>query len=111
MTTTWKDLREDDEDYRYLADNLSKYEITIIVKTEDKLFDGREMRVLTYLKQHPEIEEFVILDDYQYGFKDFGKLWESFLDTKGNGIEHAVFASKTPSVPAMLFLDAIKELA
>ena len=50
------------------------------------------------------------MDDYPYGFKDYRKLWESFIDTQGKGIEHAECASKTPSIPAILFLDAIKEL-
>lgn len=110
LTTTWKDLREDDEDYLYLKDNLLKYGINIIGKTKDEMLDGREIGIMNYLKEHPEIDEFIILDDYPYGFKDYRKLWESFIDTQGKGIEHAECASKTPSIPAILFLDAIKEL-
>lgn len=111
LTTTWKDLREDHEDYKYLADGLGKYGIEIIGKTEDEMLDGREIGILNYLKEYPEIDEFVILDDCQFGFRDYRKLWESFLDTKGKGIEYAECVSKTPSIAAILFLDAIKELA
>ena len=64
---------------------------------------------MQYLEGHPEIEDFVILDDNQFGFDGDRKLWESFLDTGGKGIEHSVLASKRPSVHAMLFLDAIKK--
>ena len=66
--------------------------------------------VLDYLKEHPEIEEFVIIDDNHFGFGKHSKLFESFVDIKGNGIEHSVAASKTPSVPAILFLSAIQGL-
>ena len=68
----------------------------------------RELVILNYLELHPEIEDFVILDDQHYGFYGYRKLWESFLDTQGKGIEYAVLASKRPSLQAMLFLDAIR---
>ena len=111
LTTTWKDLREDDEDYIYLVESLDKHGIKILGKTKEERFTRREEGILKYLELHPEIEEFVILDDQHFGFEDYSKLWESFIDTQGMGIEHATFASKTPSVPAILFLDAIKKYA
>jgi len=57
----------------------------------------------------PEIEEFVILDDNHFGYNGYSKLWESFIDTHGMGIEHSSAASKTPSIAAILFVDAIKK--
>lgn len=111
LTTTWKNLRHDHEDYIYLIDSLEKYGIKVLGETEepDHKLNAREEGILAYLKSHPEIEEFVILDDNHYGFEDYSKLWESFIDTKAKGIESSVAASKTPSVAAILFLDAIEK--
>ena len=111
LTTTWKDLREDNEDYIYLVQSLNKYNIGILGKTEDDRWSQREEGVLKYLKLHPEIEEFVILDDRHFGFKNYCKIWENFIDTQGRGIEHSIAASKTPSISAILFIDAIKKYA
>lgn len=107
LTTTWKTMREDDEDYIYLVESLNKHEIRILGKTEENYFSEREEGILRYLEKHLEIEEFVILDDLHFSFEDYRKLWESFIDTRGKGIENSVFASKTPSISAILFLDAI----
>ena len=111
LTTTWKDLREDHEDYIYLVESLDKYGIKVLGKTKEELFTHREEGILKYLESHPEIAEFVIVDDQKFNFEDCSKLWESFIDTQGRGIEHSIAASKTPSIPAILFLDAIKKYA
>ncbi len=111
LTTTWKNLRPDHEDYIYLKEGLSKYGIEILGKTEEPSLYQRGMGVLEYLNNTPEIDEFVILDDQHFDFCDDRKLWESYIDTCGRGIENSVIASKTPTVTAMLFLDAIKEFS
>lgn len=111
LTTTWKNLPEDDEDYAYLMDNLKRFEIDVLGSTVEELLTKREEGILYFLKEHPEVDEYVILDDQQYKFELHRKLWESFLDTQGRGLEYAIAASKTPSVPAILFLDAIKKYA
>ena len=71
----------------------------------------REEGIKDYLENNPEVDEYVILDDNQYGFEDYEKLWERFLDPKGKGIKHASYASKTPAVETILFHDKIKERA
>ncbi len=109
LTTTWKNMREDDEDYIYLVKSLEKYEITVLGKTKEEWVTKREDGIQKYLELHSEIEEFVILDDQHFGFEEYSKLWESFIDTQGRGIEYSIAASKTPTVPAILFLDAIKK--
>lgn len=111
LTTTWKNMQADDEDYIYLVENLEKYGIVVLGKTKEERCTRREEGILKYLELHPEIEEFLILDDQHFGFEDYSKLWESFIDTQGRGIEYGVAASKTPSVSAILFLDAIKKYA
>lgn len=107
LTSTWKQMQEDEEDYVYLVKKLDKYGIKILGKTKEERVREREEGVLTYLETHPEIVDFVIVDDQQYGFKDYSKLHDSFIDTKGLGIENSIVSSKTPSVAAILFIDAI----
>lgn len=109
LTSTWKNMKNDSEDYIYLVKKLENHGIKILGKTEEERPSQRELGILSYLELHPEIEDFVIIDDRHYGFDINRKLWESFLDTQGKGIENAVLASKRPSVQAMLFLDAIRK--
>ena len=109
LTSTWKNLRNDDEDYIYLVESLNKLGIELFGKTEEKQERQRAEGVLSFLEAHPEIEEFVILDDQHYGFGDYQKLWENFIDTKGKGIEYGTAVSKTPTVTSILFEDAIKK--
>lgn len=109
LTTTWKNMREDNEDFVYLVESLDKYGIKILGKTKEERDSQRADGILSYLKLHPEIEEFVILDDQHFGFDSYSKLWESFIDTHGLGIENSSVASKTPSISAILFMDAIKK--
>lgn len=84
LTSDWKKLREDDEDYLYLLSKLNKEGLTISGKTKDEK-NARGAGVLEYLKNHPEIGEYVILDDNVFDFRDYSKLWERLLLT--NGIE------------------------
>lgn len=63
--------------------------------------NGRGAGILNYMEGHPEIEEFVILDDNLFDFQDSQKLWERLLLT--NGLEFAKFASRTPAVETMFF--------
>ncbi len=109
LTTTWKNIRKDNEDYIYMISLLEKYGITIIGQTEDKFLAGREWGILEYIEDHPEVDDFVILDDQHYGFDNHRKLWESYLDTKGLGIEKSEYASDTPSISAILFMDGLKQ--
>ena len=61
------------------------------------------------MEQHPEIDDFVILDDNIFDFRDYSKLWERLLITKG--IERAKFASQTPAVETIVFLEFIKSFS
>lgn len=108
LTTTWKNLRKDNVDYLYMIDLLKKHGIQIHGQTEDKFLAGREWGILKYIELHPEVEDFVIIDDQHYGFDDSSKLWDRYLDTKGLGIENSEYASKTPSISAMLFMDGLR---
>ncbi len=109
LTTTWKNLRKDHMDYIYLENYLSNHGIDILGKTTDHIGSSREDGIIDYLDSHPEIDDFIILDDQHYGFDDHNRLWERYLDTKGSGIEHAECASNTPAISAMVFLEGIKK--
>lgn len=108
LSSDWKDLRPEDEDYDYLISKLEKYGLKLAGKTTDHWHDRGE-GILKYLESHPEIDEYVILDDNKFDFNDYPKLWERLLIT--NGIERAEFASKTPAVEAIIFRDYIKEVS
>ncbi len=107
LTSDWKNVRIGD-DLDYLRGKLIEYGLEISAMTEDH-WNHRGQGVQDYLKEHPEIDEYVILDDNRFDFEDFPKLWERLLIT--DGIENADFASKTPAVEAILFREYIKELS
>lgn len=108
LTSDWKEMDECDDDYLYLLEKLDLYGLSISGKTEDQV-NNRGKGVIDYLKAHPEIDDYVILDDYRYDFEDYKQLWERLLIT--DGIERAEFASRTPEVEAMIFMDYIKKFS
>ena len=106
LTSDWKEMKATQEDYLYLISKLEKYGMHISAKTEDQKHNRAE-GIIHYLEAHPEIREYVILDDCRFDFADYKKIWERLLLT--NGIEHAEPASKTPTVEALLFMDYLNE--
>ena len=106
LTSDWKGLKEDHEDYLYLQSKLAEYGLTIAGSTVDK-GPNRGEGIQNYLKEHPEEREYVILDDHEFDFRKYENLWEHVILT--NGIEKAETASQTPVVEAMLFADYIAE--
>lgn len=116
LTSDWKELQPTNDDYLYLCSALSKYGLNISAHTEDEKHRYRGAGIKAYLEKHPEIEEYVILDDHKFDFDDYTDLWERLLLTtpeginqRARGIEFAESASQTPMVEAMLFLQYIKE--
>lgn len=57
---------------RYLNIRLGKYGLKIADKTEEIHWAYRADEILNYLKEHPEIERFIILDDEDFQWKDAG---------------------------------------
>lgn len=106
LSSDWKEMKSTDEDYIYLASKLRKYGLLISGQTKD-VHHARGAGIITYLEKHPEIEEFIILDDCTFDFMDYGKLWERLLLT--DGLERAQFASRTPAVEALVFMDYLKQ--
>jgi hypothetical protein len=99
-------MDEYDDDYLYLLEKLDLYGLYISGKTVDR-GNNRGEGIINYLKDHPEIDDYVVLDDCTYDFEDYGQLWERLLIT--DGIERAEFASRTPEVEAMIFMDYIRK--
>lgn len=106
LTSDWKEMDEYDDDYLYLLEKLDLYGLYISGKTVDR-GNNRGEGIINYLKDHPEIDDYVVLDDCTYDFEDYGQLWERLLIT--DGIERAEFASRTPEVEAMIFMDYIRK--
>lgn len=98
LSSDWKVLDRNHDDYRYLVSKLEQCGLKISDHTIDKE-RKRGQGVKEYLESHPEIEEFVILDDQKFDFEHYEKIWERLLIT--NGIERAEFASRTPAVEAI----------
>lgn len=107
LTSDWKNVRIGD-DLDYLRGKLMEYGLGISAMTQDH-WNNRGQGIQSYLEEHSEIDEYVVLDDNRYDFEDFPKLWERLLIT--DGIENAAFTSKTPAVEAILFREYIKEFS
>lgn len=108
LTSDWKELKEESEDYQYLLEKLRKYGLGISGKTVDH-WSNRGEGILHYLREHPEIEDFVIVDDHEFDFSNYEKLWDRLLIT--NGIERAEYASEMPEVETIIFRDYIKQFS
>ena len=105
LSSDWKEMKPTDDDYVYLISKLALCGLSIDGQTQDQMYKRGE-GILKYLKAHPEIEEYVVLDDCRFDFQSYPKLWERLLLTEG--IEHAQFAARTPAVETMVFLDYVK---
>ena len=57
---------------RYLNIKFAKYGLQITDKTEDIYWAYRAMEIAKYLTEHPEIENFIILDDEQFAWHKYG---------------------------------------
>lgn len=108
LSSDWKELNPKHDDYVYLVSKLKKYGLEISGQTFDSNLERGKV-IKEYLEEHSEIEEFVILDDMTFDFERYKKLWERLLLT--NGIENVKFASRTPAVEAIVFLDYIYMLS
>ena len=108
LSSDWKEMKPTDDDYVYLVSKLKKYGLEISGQTFDSNLE-RGKGIKEYLEEHSEIEEFVILDDMTFDFERYKKLLERLLLT--NGIENVKFASRTPAVEAIVFLDYIYMLS
>lgn len=108
LTSDWKEMKTTDDDYVYLCSKLKKYNLSIAAHTNDKGYNRGE-GILEYLKEHSEVKEYVILDDFMYDFSNYTSILEHLLIT--DGIEMAKHATQTPAVEAIIFLDYIKEFS
>lgn len=81
LSSSWKDMSEDDEDWLYLVDKLKSIGVEIKDKTKDFLRPSRRgAGISAYLKRNPDIKDFVILDDFDFDFRVQG-LYPHFVLT------------------------------
>lgn len=114
LTSDWKNMNPTDANYIYLITKLADYKLEISGKI-DGVNSERGACIKKYLDEHPEIKEYVILDDNKYDIERYTELKERLLYTGvdgyciGKGIENAHFVSSTPATDALLFMDCIKK--
>lgn len=106
LSSDWKELPRDDDDWIYLNEKLNKQGLTISDTTKDS-WSNRGQGIWEYLSKHPEIDEYVVIDDNKFDFQSYNKIWERLILTKG--IENSEFASKSPAIEAMIFRDYLAE--
>ncbi len=67
LSSDWKEMKPTDDDYVYLISKLALCGLSIDGQTQDQMYKRGE-GILKYLKSHPEIEEYVVLDDCRFDF-------------------------------------------
>jgi len=82
LSSDWRLCDEDDPDYKYLLNKLRyKGGIGIYDKTPDLSWQRRGLEIETWLKCHPEVEAWVVLDDID--FSDFNEITDHVVLTDG----------------------------
>ena len=89
LTTTWaekwyrdfRDKEEQDEFANILDERLRKYKLHAIDKIADPISYYRGKYVYEYLNKHPEIEGYVILDDFDFDFLDYPEVASHWIQT------------------------------
>lgn len=89
----------------YMTKNLRNHLSFLAYREEEKSIPA----VFTYDEKKLSYQEAYqfILDDNEFDFRQYSKIWERLLLT--NGIERAQFAAKTPATETILFMEYIKE--
>lgn len=90
LSTTWKIHWEKSYESlspigRIIVELFNKYEIEIIDKTPI-MKDGRVEEVRAYLKDNSNIEKFVIIDDYIFGWEELSEYWIKTSYYEGLGL-------------------------
>lgn len=99
LTSTWKsewekNREESTVDGKYLEDCLLKHEISILDKTTDHI-SNRGEGISNYLKDHPEIDNWVVLDDdIFYDYEKYGIMPHLVKTSFGYGGLSQAFANE-----------------
>ena len=81
LSSSWRTMDSTDPDYKYLVKCLKYKGLFIKDKTSRNFGHHRGKQIREYLNEHPEITNYVIIDDeFQYAFEECG-LSEHFLHT------------------------------
>lgn len=81
LTSDWKNIRIGG-DFDYLREKLKKYGLEISASTTEPL-NRRGQGIWDYLEAHPEIDEYIILDDNRFDFEEFPRLGKNCCSQTG----------------------------
>lgn len=88
LTSTWKEEWDKNPkmcapDGAYLARKLRQKGVYILDKTDESAtgMARRGAAIKLYLDSHPEIDDFVVLDDNEFDFYDYPEIAERFVHT------------------------------
>ncbi len=94
LSSTWKEHWDKDpalcdDDGEYINRTFQKYGLEIYGKTPDiGRYAERPDEINEWLKEHTgEVESFVIIDDYRYGWKELGEYFVKTNPYRGLGLE------------------------
>lgn len=90
LSSTWKDEWDKNPerlttDGRYMVKKFRQVGLSILDKIDESTTGGshRGAAINLYLEKHPEIEDYVILDDFEFDFFQYENLAEHFVQTDG----------------------------
>lgn len=78
LVSSWRELDTNNDMYRYLVSSLNQYNITILDKTAISPDYNRPKEISLWLKEHPYITNYIILDD-DFSKEDYGQILGSHL--------------------------------
>lgn len=88
LSSTWKSDWDKDEnlcsnDGKYMVKKFKQLNLLIFDKIED-INDSLSMRgasIMKYLENHPEVEEWVVIDDDEFDFAKYPNIMDRFVHT------------------------------
>lgn len=89
LTSTWKDEWSPNPDNqspdgKYMVKKFKQVGLHIMDKTDESKVGSshRGAGINKYLEKHPEIEEYVILDDFEFDYYHYENILERFVHTE-----------------------------
>ena len=89
LSTSWKtewdkDYRKRTEDGHYLNKKFKQLDLFIWDKIDESTTGSfyRGAAILLYLEKHPNITNYIILDDFEFDFEKYPEIMNHFVQTK-----------------------------
>ena len=88
LTSTWKDsfeigaYKQEKKHAKYLSNKLRREGLKIVDKTSEPEWKYRGLGITSWLEKHPEVTDWVILDDETFDYREIGdKCFKHFVFT------------------------------